>query len=99
MERNAVYIIVYFKPLSAALDSSSVWRGSDPWIFKPRGVMLIRNRLLVCRRFVTSTGGRTFLPPKQGLYDPSAEKDSCGVGFVVDIQGIRTHTVVEQALE
>jgi hypothetical protein len=65
-------------------------------------IMLIRSRHLLIHRgrgFVTSNGGRAFLPPKQGLYDPSAEKDSCGVGFVVDIQGIRTHTVVEQALE
>jgi hypothetical protein len=38
-------------------------------------------------------------PPRQGLYDPAHEKDSCGVGFVVDIKGVRTHTVVEQALE
>ncbi len=51
------------------------------------------------RNFITSTGGRAFLPSKQGLYDPASEKDSCGVGFVVDIKGVRTHTVVEQALE
>ena len=27
------------------------------------------------------------LPPKQGLYDPQFEHDSCGVGFVVDVRG------------
>ena len=27
------------------------------------------------------------LPPAQGLYDPRFEHDSCGVGFVVDMQG------------
>ena len=27
------------------------------------------------------------LPPKQGLYDPQHEKDSCGIGFVVNIKG------------
>lgn len=26
-------------------------------------------------------------PHKQGLYDPSMEKDSCGTGFIVDIKG------------
>ena len=27
------------------------------------------------------------LPPKQGLYDPRNEHDSCGVGFVANIKG------------
>jgi glutamate synthase (ferredoxin) len=39
------------------------------------------------------------LPPKQGLYDPSFERDACGVGFVVNIQGERSHTIVRQALK
>ena len=34
------------------------------------------------------------LPPKQGLYDPSFEKDACGVGFVVSIDGKRSSKVV-----
>ncbi|HSB81514.1 MAG TPA: glutamate synthase large subunit [Candidatus Methylomirabilis sp.] len=38
------------------------------------------------------------LPPKQGLYDPRHEHDSCGVGFVVDIKGRRSHRIVSQAL-
>src|SRR6266852_5004040 len=37
-------------------------------------------------------------PPAQGLYDPSHEHDACGVGFVVDIKGRRSHTIVGQAL-
>ncbi len=37
-------------------------------------------------------------PPKQGLYDPFYEKDACGVGFVVDIQGRKSHTLIEQGL-
>ena len=36
--------------------------------------------------------------PTQGLYDPSFEHDSCGVGFVVDIQGRKSHTTIERAL-
>jgi hypothetical protein len=32
-----------------------------------------------------------YLPPKQGLYDPSLEKDSCGVGAVIDREGTFTH--------
>ena len=27
-------------------------------------------------------------PEKYGLYDPSNEKDSCGVGFVAHIKGV-----------
>src|SRR2546427_201810 len=37
-------------------------------------------------------------PPAQGLYDPAHEHDACGVGFVVDIEGRRSHTIVRQAL-
>src|SRR5450432_2054058 len=33
-----------------------------------------------------------------GLYDPAHEHDACGVGFVVDIKGRRSHTIVEQGL-
>src|SRR2546426_900779 len=33
-----------------------------------------------------------------GLYDPRYEHDACGVGFVVDIKGRRSHAVVEQGL-
>ncbi|KAH9500602.1 hypothetical protein Btru_077068 [Bulinus truncatus] len=31
------------------------------------------------------------LPSAQGLYDPSLESDACGVGFVVNIDGIKSH--------
>jgi len=37
-------------------------------------------------------------PIKQGLYDPQFEKDACGVGFVADIQGRKTHKTVQDAL-
>src|SRR5215475_5412178 len=38
------------------------------------------------------------LPPAQGLYDPAHEHDACGVGFVVDVKGRKSHAVVSQAL-
>ena len=38
------------------------------------------------------------LPPKQGLYDPRFEHDACGVGFVVNINGEKSHEIVDQAL-
>src|ERR1700759_5001041 len=39
------------------------------------------------------------LPPKQGLYDPQYEHDACGVGFVVNMKGRKSHALVEQALQ
>ena len=35
-------------------------------------------------------------PEKQGLYDPPHEHDACGVGFVVDIKGRKSHDIVQQ---
>ncbi len=37
-------------------------------------------------------------PEKQGLYDPRFEHESCGVGFVVNIKGRKSHEIVRQAL-
>src|ERR1700757_3559202 len=38
-------------------------------------------------------------PVASGLYDPGNEHDACGVGFVVDIKGRKSHAVVEQGLQ
>src|SRR5678816_4424713 len=38
-------------------------------------------------------------PDGQGLYDPRAEHDACGVGFVVHIKGRRSHDIVQKALQ
>jgi glutamate synthase domain-containing protein 2/glutamate synthase domain-containing protein 1/glutamate synthase domain-containing protein 3 len=35
---------------------------------------------------------------KQGLYDPFFEHDACGVGFVANIDGTRSHAIIEQGL-
>ena len=42
---------------------------------------------------------RFHLPEKQGLYDPTNEHDSCGVGFVAHIKGQRSHQIVLDAEE
>ena len=39
------------------------------------------------------------LPPKQGLYDPANEHDSCGIGFVADIKNRKSHKIVEMGLQ
>ena len=36
---------------------------------------------------------------QDGLYDPRFEHDACGVGFVVNIDGTATHTIVRQGIE
>ncbi|MFZ9448734.1 MAG: hypothetical protein ACO3CC_11270, partial [Alphaproteobacteria bacterium] len=38
------------------------------------------------------------LPPRQGLYDPRNEHDACGVGFIADIKGRKSHDIVRQGL-
>src|SRR5215510_11046025 len=35
----------------------------------------------------------------QGLYRPSEEHDACGVGFVANIKGARSHAIVRSALD
>ena len=45
------------------------------------------------------TSGTSFTPSGQGLYDPRAEHDACGVGFVVHIKGRRSHDIVRKALQ
>ena len=37
------------------------------------------------------------LPDKVGLYDPAYERDSCGVGFIVSIEGVPSHKVLQDA--
>ncbi|RLK62270.1 glutamate synthase large subunit [Actinokineospora cianjurensis] len=38
------------------------------------------------------------VPRPDGLYDPTAERDSCGVAMVADIRGRRSHGIVADAL-
>ncbi|MCW2611968.1 MAG: gltB [Cryptosporangiaceae bacterium] len=38
------------------------------------------------------------VPAAQGLYDPANEHDACGVAFVVDAQGRRSHRIVNHGL-
>ncbi|MAT64441.1 MAG: glutamate synthase large subunit [Gammaproteobacteria bacterium] len=42
---------------------------------------------------------RGALPPRQGLYDPENEHDACGVGFVANIKGRKSHAIVRQGLQ
>src|SRR5687768_13118440 len=59
--------------------------------------VLLRGRL----QSPKPTPGKVLLnaPSKKGLYDPHYEHDACGVGFVADVQGRRSHQIVTNALE
>ncbi|KAJ2887731.1 glutamate synthase [NADH] [Coemansia asiatica] len=37
------------------------------------------------------------LPAKQGLYDPSNERDACGVGFIINIKGKPSHSILRDS--
>ena len=37
-------------------------------------------------------------PSTQGLWDPSREKDACGVGFIVHLKGKRSHDIIVKTL-
>ncbi len=39
------------------------------------------------------------LPEAQGLYDPRNEKDSCGVGFIADMKGRKSHKIVQDGIQ
>ncbi|THD80658.1 MAG: glutamate synthase large subunit [Phenylobacterium sp.] len=38
-------------------------------------------------------------PQRQGLYDPANEHDACGVGFVANIKGRKSHEVIDAGLQ
>jgi len=39
------------------------------------------------------------MPPAQGLYDPANEHDNCGVGFIANIKGRKSHSIVKRGIE
>ncbi|HEV2394381.1 MAG TPA: glutamate synthase large subunit [Verrucomicrobiae bacterium] len=46
-----------------------------------------------------SRSWRSKAPGRQGLYDPQFEHEACGVGFVVNIKGRKSHGIIQQALK
>ena len=49
---------------------------------------------------LASTDAEAYSQPKaQGLYDPAHEKDACGVGFIAHMKGVKSHRIVEDALQ
>ena len=39
------------------------------------------------------------LPPAQGLYDPRHEHDACGIGFVANIKGQKSHDIIVKGIQ
>ena len=44
-------------------------------------------------------GADPLVPGVSGLYDPSKEHDSCGVGFVADMKNRKSHDILEKGLQ
>jgi glutamate synthase (ferredoxin) len=61
-------------------------------LYFPHAVLLVKN-------VHTMVSPHEFPPSAQGLYDPRDERDACGVGFVVDIKGRRSHDIVRKAMQ
>ena len=51
--------------------------------------------LKLAKRFARRGGKR----PAEGLYDPAYEHDACGVGFLANIKGRKSHDLVAKGLE
>src|ERR1039457_3199311 len=52
-------------------------------------------RLTLMSENSVSTG----LPPAQGLYDPRGEHDACGIGFVANIKGQKSHDIIVKGIQ
>ena len=39
------------------------------------------------------------LPAPAGLYDPRFEHDACGIGFVVNIKGVKSHDIILKGIQ
>src|SRR6204780_4813672 len=55
------------------------------------------------RKNTTKAGGSDYpflkLPKAQGLYSPKFEHDACGVGFVANIEGQKSHDIVLKGVQ
>src|SRR5215468_5624254 len=41
----------------------------------------------------------SYPPRATGLYDPRNEHDACGMGFIVDLNGQKSHEIVRKGIE
>ena len=57
-----------------------------------------RMRAVAQGEAIKMNSGMRGLPKAQGMYSPELEHDACGIGFVVNIHGEKSHTIVRQGL-
>ena len=50
------------------------------------------------RGAVAKSAGLPGLPETRGLYDPRNEHDACGVGFIAQMKGVKSHQIVKDGL-
>jgi len=43
--------------------------------------------------------GSKGLPVAQGLYEPALERDNCGIGFVANIRGKKSHDIIKKGIQ
>src|ERR1700716_792609 len=67
------------------------YRGRDLPRWEQRGT--VRLKSLVKKRVRMAAG------QSRGLYDPRNEHDACGVGFVVNIKGRKSHDIIQRGLQ
>src|ERR1700721_9047 len=48
---------------------------------------------------MTRLNSKTGLPSAQGLYDPAHEHDACGIGFVANVRGHKSHDIILKGIE
>src|SRR3954469_3302649 len=94
---------------SKGLGGQNRWRSRLPWSTKPSTLQRSNSCSLrttkvysaVRPSFLCSAVSALLTPmafAPQGLYHPDHEHDACGVGFVANIKGKKSHTIVEQGL-
>src|SRR5262249_52683896 len=66
------------------------WTASSPWFSEKRVGRIQKD--IAMHQFRS-------IPQRQGLYDPAHEHDACGVGFVVNVKGVRSHDILQKGLQ
>jgi glutamate synthase (NADPH/NADH) large chain len=52
------------------------------------------------QRTMTTCRHKTYdAPPAQGLYHPAQEHDACGIGFVANIRGQKSHDIISKGIQ
>lgn len=59
---------------------------------------VISYKFQLFKRKIYNMKAASKFPKQQGLYSPQFEHDSCGVGFIADISGRKSHEILKNAL-